>query len=437
MPDYVVTERDIKTIIDDFEVFCQFVENQKPKLGKATNELGKKDCFALNALLSRPRVKDGPKYLQGAYPTIDLLLYLSLDAGLLVPVTGKNNAAAVLSLSPTLEQYRGFNLFTKYMLLFRTYWTLVDYCRLYDDALHFHSYAFKYLRPSLEILKNTGPGVKVRLPLRGSDNPVYGLFMQIGPLVHHLRDFRFWEYEETEIPQYYGPRSGVCVGSVTLTPLGIAMIRACLQRPFELYHEHLDEDLAFTCCEDIDLAQKRLEQPNAGFIKKLTPFGKAFEPIFPAGAVDYDAIENALAGQKIGNERKGNVCVFKVMLNDKVWRRFKLSSLHTMHELHLAIQDAFNFDNDHLYAFFMDGKAWSSKAIWDPRAEDYPCADIAVLDRLKLTEGQRILYLYDYGDEIKLNIRVEEILHEEASPLRPLLIEKKGNPPEPYYEWDE
>ena len=108
-----------------------------------------------------------------------------------------------------------------------------------------------------------------------------------------------------------------------------------------------------------------------------------------------------------------------------------------MHELHLAIQGAFNFDDDHLYAFFMDGRAWSKKAVWDPRAEDYPRADEAVIERLKLTEGQRILYLYDFGDENRLDVRVEEILQEDASPLRPIVIEKKGEPPEPYFEWEE
>ena len=68
MPGYVAAEKDIKTIIDDFEVFCQFVENRKPKLGKTTDELGKKDCFALNALLSRPRNKDGPSTFRAPIP---------------------------------------------------------------------------------------------------------------------------------------------------------------------------------------------------------------------------------------------------------------------------------------------------------------------------------------------------------------------------------
>jgi hypothetical protein len=442
MSDYVVAEKDIKTIIDDFEVFCQFVDDRKPKLGKATEELGKKDCFALNALLSRPRAKDGPKYLQGAYPTIDLLFYLSLTAGLLVPGANKNSVATFLSPSPMLEQYRALNPFARYMFLFRTYWTLVDYCRLYDDSLYFHSNAFKHVRPALEALQSARPGAKIRASFGCNDNPrtspVYGLFMEMGPVVHHLRDFGFWEYEETEIPEFSAPKSGVCVGSVTPTPLGIAMIRACLRRPIELYHERLDEDLAFKCCNDIDLALKRLERPKARFMKRIEPFEKAFEPIFPAGAIDSKSIEGLLkTSQELGPERKGNAYIFKVMLSGRIWRRFKLSSLHTMHELHLAIQGAFNFDDDHLYAFFMDGRAWSKKAVWDPRAEDYPRADEAVIERLKLTESQRILYLYDFGDENRLDVRVEEILQEDASPLRPIVIEKKGEPPEPYFEWEE
>ncbi len=433
MPDYVAAEKDVKAIIDDFEVFCQFVESNKPKLGKATGRLGKKDCFALNSLLSRPRVKDGPKYLQGAYPTIDLLFHLSLAAGLLVP-----DGKMVLSPSPALEHYRALAPVARYLCLFRSYWTLVDYSSLYEDALSFHSYAFKYLRPALEILQNASPGARVRLPSRGSDNPVYGLFMHMGPVVHHLGEFGFWRYEETEIPQYSAPKSGVCVGSVTPTPLGIAMIGACLKRPFELYHERLDKNLVLTCCDDLDLALKRLDQPDVEFMKELKPFWDAFEAIFPACVVDYEAIDRVLkAGQESDLESRGNVYIFKVMLSSEVWRCFKLSSLHTMDDLSYVIQDAFNFDDDHLYAFFLDGKAWSKKAIWDPRTEDYPCADRAVIDRLKLFKGQRILYLYDYGDEIRLDVRVERVLQEDAPPLTPLLIEKKGEPPESYYDWDE
>jgi hypothetical protein len=44
----------------------------------------------------------------------------------------------------------------------------------------------------------------------------------------------------------------------------------------------------------------------------------------------------------------------------RVWRKLELPAESTLEDLHLAIQSAFEFDNDHLYSFFMSGKAWDS-----------------------------------------------------------------------------
>ncbi len=41
-----------------------------------------------------------------------------------------------------------------------------------------------------------------------------------------------------------------------------------------------------------------------------------------------------------------------------VWRKLELRADQTLQDLHLAIQDAFEFDDDHLYSFFMSGKPW-------------------------------------------------------------------------------
>jgi hypothetical protein len=42
----------------------------------------------------------------------------------------------------------------------------------------------------------------------------------------------------------------------------------------------------------------------------------------------------------------------------RLWRKLELAEEATLQDLHMAIQRAFNFDNDHLYSFFMSGKAW-------------------------------------------------------------------------------
>jgi hypothetical protein len=52
--------------------------------------------------------------------------------------------------------------------------------------------------------------------------------------------------------------------------------------------------------------------------------------------------------------------VFKVWLPPKksAWRKLELRDDHTLTTLHRAIQSAFDFDDDHLYSFFLSGKAW-------------------------------------------------------------------------------
>jgi hypothetical protein len=46
----------------------------------------------------------------------------------------------------------------------------------------------------------------------------------------------------------------------------------------------------------------------------------------------------------------------------KVWRKIEMRGDQTLADLHVAIQDAYDFDNDHLYSFFMSGKAWDRKS---------------------------------------------------------------------------
>lgn len=52
--------------------------------------------------------------------------------------------------------------------------------------------------------------------------------------------------------------------------------------------------------------------------------------------------------------------IFHVSLRGtgRTWRKIELRANQTLHDLHMAIQSAFNWSNDHLYAFYMSGKAW-------------------------------------------------------------------------------
>ena len=44
----------------------------------------------------------------------------------------------------------------------------------------------------------------------------------------------------------------------------------------------------------------------------------------------------------------------------RVWRKIEMRSDQTIEDLHYAIQDAYEWDADHMYSFFMSNRAWDS-----------------------------------------------------------------------------
>jgi hypothetical protein len=201
----------------------------------------------------------------------------------------------------------------------------------------------------------------------------------------------------------------------------------------------------------------------------------------------------------------------------RVWRKIEMQSDKTLEDLHWAIQDAFEFDGDHLYSFFMSGRAWDQKTeyclpegadpwgfhlsdaddeedaqesepaaapteenaetpnLWGLTLEDIKkmAADLAqgnvqldslqaqvfpllqqlleeeeafaeprdvrrvTLEELNLKSKQQFLYLFDYGDEWRFNVRVHAINPNAPEGDYPRIVESVGEAPEQYPSWDE
>ncbi|KJS16217.1 MAG: hypothetical protein VR69_10020 [Peptococcaceae bacterium BRH_c4b] len=83
--------------------------------------------------MARPKDVDGPKYMQPAYSEINLLFHLARKVGLLTVEYTKNDKRLLV---PTvkMEKYMALNSFTRYMLLFRIYWTGLDFNAFYSDS---------------------------------------------------------------------------------------------------------------------------------------------------------------------------------------------------------------------------------------------------------------------------------------------------------------
>ncbi len=99
----------------------------------------------------------------------------------------------------------------------------------------------------------------------------------------------------------------------------------------------------------IEMEEKRLKE------RKIEPF-EVFKKIFPD-----DKVVNTV--KEIGIEDANGVYCFKVSLSKTLWRKIKIHGKHTLGNLHDAIQEAFCFDNDHLYVFYIGGKQKTGKPV--------------------------------------------------------------------------
>ena len=109
-----------------------------------------------------------------------------------------------------------------------------------------------------------------------------------------------------------------------------------------------------------------------------------------------------------------------------VSRTIELLSSQTFADLHHAIQEHFALDDDHMYAFFMSGRAWDQSGISSDGNPRIP------LQQGGCKPGKEFLYLFDFGDELRHRIRVESEGIKQEGVSYPRLVASVGEAPEQY-----
>ena len=133
-------------------------------------------------------------------------------------------------------------------------------------------------------------------------------------------------------------------------------------------------------------------------------------------------------------KRSGPVTVYQmrvslVDIDPPIWRRFQVTSDRTLHRLHLILQAVMEWDDYHLYEFTIDGVPYGKPD--DEYEPDMKQARRYRLSDVIHSEGQRITYVYDFGDEWEHEIVVEEMHRLEPDGLYPVcLAGKRASPPE-------
>jgi len=116
-----------------------------------------------------------------------------------------------------------------------------------------------------------------------------------------------------------------------------------------------------------------------------------------------------------------------------IWRKIQISAAATLDDLSEAVLSAFDFDNDHLYAFHMDQKLRTRDVptYYSPRCGySLKNADRQMLENFQFIPKQKFLFLYDFGDEWHFTMTIEKII-EEKTP-NAFVVQTRGESPLQY-----
>lgn len=131
-----------------------------------------------------------------------------------------------------------------------------------------------------------------------------------------------------------------------------------------------------------------------------------------------------------------------------VWREIEIAATQTLAELGDAIPLAFDFDDPHLWSFFLSGRAWDHDSEYALHSEPDPFGGrVAHAARRALIRDvpwpgasgkKEVLFLFDYGDEWHFGVKlVRQSPTVEAGARYPRIVAQHGEAPPQYPEVDE
>ncbi|MDZ4233328.1 MAG: plasmid pRiA4b ORF-3 family protein, partial [Dietzia sp.] len=144
--------------------------------------------------------------------------------------------------------------------------------------------------------------------------------------------------------------------------------------------------------------------------------------------------------------RRRDVVVYRVRVDiddadPPIWRRTDLRSDITLDLLHQVLQVAFDWTDSHLHRFSLGGSAFDRNSQtflcpYDVDNRDFddedgvPAADTR-LDETLSQVGDVLHYLYDYGDNWELTVRLEQVLPAQSGCPPAVVVDgERAAPPE-------
>ena len=116
----------------------------------------------------------------------------------------------------------------------------------------------------------------------------------------------------------------------------------------------------------------------------------------------------------------------------------EIDSDFSLEDLHNVIQEAIEFDNDHMYEFYVARTERSrDREVFDSQGEEIYTTTLESL--YPLPKARKLYYMFDYGDSWLFKItKSRKKPHDPVTDIHyPRIIKEVGEKPVQYPEWDE
>ncbi len=404
----VFTTDQPNAIVRDFEAFIDFLQLHKVEVSANQNAIAPKYLADLNARLSHPTKLDLMRHNQKSYPYIHgLYLLLRSSAIAQVQLDKKKN---ILRIDPQiLQSWQELNDTEKYFNLLATWIFFADESIMGNEkrALNEWWYVFNFWKElptkGLNFTSSKDEDWLRRLKLHN---------------VALLNLFGFIEVKDTE------PLAGKGWRIIKAKPLPFGTVMMELLHAtdwqkglFPEYEEELEEaqslgiDIVVEPSTPTEILQEEFQALD----------------LFPTWEKNLQLPEP---------ESKDGIFIFKVSLKT-AWRKIAIPSNFTLNDFSSAILKAFNFYNDHLHQFTYKDRQGCKQSITHPYSQEPPSTDEVLIRDWQIGIGDRITYVFDFGDWWEFNVVLESIDEPDSKLKKAKVIDQKGKAPEQYPDYDE
>lgn len=388
--DQAITADGPGTILRDFDALLAFIGEDGLNTTGKHYFLPQSKLDELNQRMSRPVTHRLKRPQQCSFPHLHGL-YMLLRASALGVGTGTPPSGRLMLDKEILGAWRELNATERYFTLLES-WLVQGSPEILAERCGWSSGCLDSLnraRQKLRVRKTTITDD------RYGGGLVYGTMQLVTVALMELFGWLRLEYREP------APGEGVKVAVIERLAFGDAMADA-----LNVYH--LSD--AWPAYHDDRPAEPGVLQP-------------LFQPSFPEWQRTLSPPEQPF---------RDGTFTWRVSLR-QAWRRIVAPADATLDDLAMTILDAFDFDSDHLYCFNLFDRHGRTLRIACPHEEDAAAfTDEVALGDLPLPEGGTMTFRFDYGDDWRFSVKLEEIGPQKSRRTRPKVTARAGRAPAQY-----